>query len=140
VYLHGQSYDYPPELPGPIPPQHYVHLHFPQSPIVDLTYDFSSLLLVTWNDDAAPFYNANSISTIGSMADAELSTPAMNGNLLPPIPDALIPEDEGTSTSSLPNESNSTSPLDAQEFNVAVPLVCYACPHRPSFGKPHQYK
>jgi hypothetical protein len=77
---------------------------------------------------------------IASKAEVELVTSTVDDNLLPPIADSPIPEDEGTSMSSLPNQSSSRSPPHARKFNAAMPLVRYDCPDRPSFGLPYQYK
>jgi hypothetical protein len=76
----------------------------------------------------------------GSKAEVELSTSTVDDDSLPPTADVLVPEDDGTPTSSLPHQSNSIMSPHAQEFDSAVPLVCYDCPHHPSFRKPHQYK
>jgi len=121
--------------------QLHEQLYFPQPPDIEVDFDFSILPPpVTWCEDPVLVNDADFMSITGSKTEEELGTHSIEEEFLISITRALTPEDYGTSTSSLPNQSNSTSPPHAGQSDPAMLLVCCDCPHRPSFGQPHQYK
>jgi hypothetical protein len=121
--------------------QLYESLYFPQSPNIDLAFDFSILPPpVTWYEEPALFCDADFMSVSRSQAEVELGTSSAEEELLVSVVHNLTPEDYGTSMSSPAKRSSSTSSPCGPQFDTAMPLVCCDCPHRPCFGHPHQYK
>jgi hypothetical protein len=120
--------------------QLYDHLHFPQSPGLEVAFDFSLLPPILWDEQPKLDCNADAFSMIEREAELELSISHTGGHPLPTITDFGVPQIDGPSTLSQLGQSSSTLSPHSEESDRAAALVCYSCPNRPSFGHRHQYK